>query len=167
MAKPQYGLEDLSRDYIAIILCKFFRDKINTESINYTGRKVIQTIRDYDDLELHEKQYPVLKIFKLNEEVYYYEKFFKADYTIRYELLLPEMNDFVGLLPWVAKTISKYMFSTLTDESWLDLFQIDPKFPGQINYSITNSQTGQETKILDYKIKIVYSMETFNKILNN
>jgi len=163
---PKYQLNDLSRDYIAIILAKYFRDKINAESVAYTGRKIIQAVRDYDDPDLQGKEYPVLKVFKESERVNYYEGFFNADYVIRYELLLPEMNDWLGLLPWVAKIISKYIFTEITTEEWLKVFQLDPNVPGQINYNIINTVSGEQNKVLDYKIRIIYTLQTFNKILS-
>ena len=163
---PKYQINDLSRDYIGIILAKYFRDKINTESVAYTGQKLIQTVRDYDDVDLKEKEYPCLKVFKTSEEVFYYEKFFKADYTLRYELLLPEMNDWTGLLPYVAQIISKYFFSEITENNeWLKVFILDPQTPAKINYTIINTVSGEQNKILDYQIKIIYTFNTFDKIL--
>lgn len=164
---PKYQLNDLSRDYIAIILAKYFRDKINAESVAYTGRKIIQSVRDYDDPDIQGKEYPALKVFKTSEQIKYYEKFFYADYTIRFELLLPEMNDWLGLLPWVAKIISKYIFTEISTEKWMSLFSLDPKSPGQIDYTIINTVSGEQNKALDYKIRIVYTLNTFDKILNN
>lgn len=167
MQNPNNRIQDLTHDYLAVLLADFMRDRINMEAINYTGRKIISSVRDFDDLDLHEKDYPALKVFKTSEEVYYYEKFFKANYAIRYELLLPEMNDLVGLLNWVSQIISKYLFSTLTDKSWLELFVLESQSPGQVNYTVTNGQTGEELKILDYNIRINYTFATFHKLLNN
>ena len=158
---PTKSLTDLARDNVATILANYLREKINLECYFYTGKFLINTIRDFDDDTLQPKDYPVLKVFKIKEIPNIAERFIRAEYVISVELLLPEWNILVGILNWISQIISKYLF--INEIS--DAIMPDPTSQAEISYNIKeNNQLQKKTKYLNYKFTTIYNLEKFNNI---
>lgn len=164
--KPQYNKKiDFFVDGLALFIANYLKEKINGELGIYTDYTYINSVIPYNTNNLQNKDYPVLKVFRL-QDTYYHNQginsntLYETDFQLQIEMRNLNEKTLYGILTVISRIINK----SLINPKIKKIIKLSSDSPLIINYEKSQDERSDNIIVLKSTFKIISNYGKLNNI---